>query len=300
MQYRHCKGHGFRYSLRYRGWNGMLESTVHGWISQSLVSPLSIRKITFPDSGMFDPKLKSYTKSEVICGHCPPYQRSDPQFDYGLHFYEEVYKDQRFVRNVVFHYVSLPLAEVGINALQVPRTYESLHYHVSIFHPDLLNSFERGWQSLTPSLKNNWLSHVPELGDEHGSQIWVSWTHSAYLMILSGDRIPRRTSLKDYLADRITHEGELFGIPRETDIIGQPGLFGDEFEQDEGLKHFIAHRFSNYFQRRIQEECEQWLKNAVDSGGVSTLTPLLEADSVLKLIANSMGSQYIAENEMEM
>lgn len=249
---------------------------------------------------MFDPKLKSHVKSEVICGHCPAYRRSDPESDYGLHFYEEVYKNQTFVRNVVFCYVSLPLVKPDINALQVPRTYESLHYHVSIFHPDLLDSFERGWQSLTPSLKSNWLSHVPGVGDEHGSQIWVSWTHSAYLMILSGDRRPRCTSLKDYLADRITHEGELFGIPREIDFIGLPGLFGDEFDEDEGLKRFIADRFSNYFQRRIQEECEQWLKNVVESGGVGTLKPLLEADSVLKLIANSMGSQYIAENEVEM
>jgi hypothetical protein len=173
---------------------------------------------------------------------------------------------------------------------------------VSNFHPGLLDSFEEGWQSLTPSLKSNWLSHVPGVGDELASQVWVSWTHSAYLMILSGDRRPRRTSLKDYLANRINHEGELFGIPRETDIIGQPGLFGGEggFDDDEGLKHLIADRFSNYFQRRIQEECEQWLKNAVESGGVGTLKPLLEADSVLKLIANSMGNQHIAENEMQM
>ena len=106
------------------------------------------------------------------------------------------------------------------------------------------------------------------------------------------------------------YEGELFGIPNEFRIFGRPPANSEEDEEDEedeeedeegvddeddgdgildnvSLKDQIAERFTLYFLRQIQEECEQWVRDTVAIGGVGALKPLLEADSVLDVIANS-------------
>jgi hypothetical protein len=165
-----------------------------------------------------------------------------------------------------------------------------MHHHISIFHPALVGSFEGGWESLSPSLKTSWLSHTFADDDKDRSETWVSWAYYAYRKMLEGDRKLKYKSL-DCLAEHITHEGEIFGILREVDPVGEESHMGAEDQDcyEQGLMGLIVDRFSMHFQRRIRDECEQWLTNTLATAGVGVLKTLLEADSVLDVISNSKG-----------
>jgi hypothetical protein len=181
---------------------------------------------------------------------------------------------------------------------------------MSIFHPDMLNSFDAGWQSLSPELKTKWVTHSPKDDSHCHLETWESWTVYAFSrMTLATSRPPRRETgiLIQYLFNQIRYEGELFGIPEEIHVLGaeSPRSEGDdeddedddeEDEEDEedrqarrtiDLKSRIAEYFTEYFLLRIREEGEKWVMDTVASGGVGALTPLLGADSVLDVIANS-------------
>src|SRR5271154_2825377 len=108
---------------------------------------------------------------------------------------------------------------------------------MSIFHPDMLNSFDAGWQSLSPELKTKWVTHSPKDDSRYDLETWVSWTVYAFSrMTLASSRPlrPERRILTGYLVDQIRYEGELFGIPKEIHVLGaeSPRSEGDE-EEDE-------------------------------------------------------------------
>src|SRR5271154_4735847 len=178
---------------------------------------------------------------------------------------------------------------------------------MAIFHPDMLNSFDAGWQSLSPELKTKWVTHSPKDDSHYDLETWESWAVYAFSkMTLAKSRQLRteRGILTEYLVDQIRYEGELFGIPKEIPVLGAESTRSegdeedeedeeDEDEEDEqarrtiSLKNRIAEGFTKYFLGRIREEGEKWVKDTVASGGVGALKPLLEADSVLDVIANS-------------
>lgn len=245
-------------------------------------------KLTSHNRGLFNPQGQNHVVAEIICGHCPV---SDP----GIiiceadQFYCQVYKDQAYSRKgCALRYVR-PLFPFSVsNSRQLPRTYEALHYHISIRHPTVLSSFEVGWESLSPSLKTSWLSHAPKDDSHNHSEAWMSWAYYAFSKMPVEDWRDTPRKLNSYLAEAMTHEGELFGIPQEKDVFGMSfALVEDDHSYTEISEYEIAERLSTYFQSRILRECEQWLKDTVASGGVGALNPLLEADSILDVISKS-------------
>jgi hypothetical protein len=184
----------------------------------------------------------------------------------------------------------------------------------------MLSSFDAGWQSLSPELKVKWVTHPPKGNRHHSLETWKSWTVYAFSNMMISKGWQRKTeSLSGYLVGRMRYAGELFGIPEEFRIFGpEPASSeedeGDEEDDEEGeddeddgdgilvnvsLKDQIAERFTQYFLGQIKEECEQWVKDTVASGGVGALKPLLEADSVLDVIANSRVNEKRTEWKLE-
>jgi len=107
--------------------------------------------------------------------------------------------------------------------LQVPRTYEALHHHASLFHPELVRALEEGWQSLSPSLKSHWESHRPENDEKNNVELWVSWAYYAYSETIKSEQtLKLETPLSGYLMERITQTGEIFGISQEMDVLCHP------------------------------------------------------------------------------
>jgi len=170
---------------------------------------------------------------------------------------------------------------------------------MSIFHPEMLNSFDAGWQSLSPELKTKWVTHSPKDDSRHGLEKWESWTVYAFERMktaTSRPLKPERGILNEYLYNQIRYEGELFGIPEEIPVLGAESPRSDVDEEDEEyrqalracyLKSGIAEYFTKYFLLRISEEGEKWVMDTVASGGVGALKTVLGADSVLDVIANS-------------
>ena len=248
-------------------------------------------KLTSTNRGLFNPEVENHVVGEVICGHCAPTSDEFPESD---QFYRQVYKDQGYSRpDRCFRYVRPLLFIVSVsNSSQLPRTYEALRRHISIFHGSFLSSFEAGWESLSPLLKTKWLSHTPKDDSRDHSETWMSWAYYAFSQMPVEGRNANFKNLSSYLRNAMGHEGELFGISREHRAFTSSFYYVEPEDESRAAypeisKHRIAERLSVFFERRIRRECEEWLKDTVTRGGVGALRPLLEAESVLDVIANS-------------
>src|SRR5271170_4635485 len=253
--------------------------------------PSESTKLTSTNRGLFNPEVENHVVAEVICGHCAP---TDDKFPEQDQFYRQVYKDQGYSRrDRCFRYVRPLLFIVSVsNSSQLPRTYEALRRHVSIFHGSFLSSFEAGWESLSPLLKTKWLSHTPKDDSRDHSETWMSWAYYAFSQMPVENRNTNFKNLSSYLRDAMGHEGELFGISREHRAFTSSFYYVEPEDESRAAypeisKHRIAERLSVFFERRIRRECEEWLKDTVTRGGVGALRPLLEAEYVLDVIANS-------------
>jgi len=254
--------------------------------------PSESTKLTSTNRGLFNPEVENHVVAEVICGHCAP---TDDEFPEQDQFYRQVYKDQGYSRrDRCFRYVRPLLFTVSVsNSSQLPRTYEALRRHISIFHGSFLSSFEAGWESLSPSLKTKWSAHTPKDDSRVHSETWMSWAYYAFSQMPVEDwKGTTSKNLSLYLRRAIGHEGELFGISREhrpfTSSFYSVAVEDEPRVVCSGIsKILIAERLSVFFERRILRECEQWLKDTVSRGGVGALRPLLEAESILDVIANS-------------
>lgn len=131
---------------------------------------------------------------------------------------------------------------------QIPRNYIHLHQHIAKHHPSLLESFEQGWNNLSPHLQAKFHDPITNrlpayfhgipprairfpIENTHGRKLeeWISWTSFACDELgtphLWGDLYNfSRTGYHDFeqmeyryiykiLVEKMDHESSVFGLP---------------------------------------------------------------------------------------
>src|SRR2546423_2259633 len=161
----------------------------------------------------------------------------------------------------------------SVTEFQFPYRYESLAEHINNMHPGFFSAFKEGWKCLSPALQKPWLISPTKRTNEE----WTSWAHYVFTKTRS-DKDGRDLSLLS-LASKITqhmeHEGILYGLPKETNILGQEERFIDPKNPDIGkldLKTHIAYEHVKTFQEKAADS----LLAMVEEKGVEVLRPLFE------------------------
>jgi hypothetical protein len=93
---------------------------------------------------------------------------------------------------------------------QIPRSYENLKEHISKKHKPLLESFEKGWKALSPSMQINFFLSADNQG-------WTSWIHYAVMdsgeLDVTRNASARSSELSNYVAEKMHDVGDFYGLP---------------------------------------------------------------------------------------
>lgn len=154
----------------------------------------------------------------------------------------------------------------------MPYRYDNLAEHIKNKHPGLLSAFEEGWKCLSPALQKPWLNPPEQRTNEE----WTNWARYVFLKTRSdGDGRDLTLPLASQIAKRMEHEGILYGLPKETGVLGQEGHFIDPNNPDIGkldLKTHIAYELVKTFRKRADDS----LLTMVEKKGIEALKPLFE------------------------
>lgn len=178
---------------------------------------------------------------------------------------------------------------------QIPKSYDALYSHIVKRHEHVLPSFLSGWQALPTYFKSSWLNPQPISAHYRYSTMymmtWTSWPAAAYTQIKnispSIEYDEFRRELTRWTAHHIDHEGIAFGlpkVPKEAKASKASYDFGAEYMS----RGDVAGKFVKIVLHRAMIEAQDWLMAKVEAEGFLSLYPLLEGESLFRLIAEFM------------
>jgi hypothetical protein len=147
-------------------------------------------------------------------------------------------------------------------------------------HPELITSFDAGWQALPQYAKGWWLNPIDPIDDEDMEpETWISW---AYFMYQRDDCLWEVDEPDQFLEERIIHylphEGFMLDLPEEVEASGEIGHLRDpklDIWGPSTLRRRIAHKIVDALRSRLQQEMEEIILARIEEEGVGFLKNLV-------------------------
>jgi hypothetical protein len=170
---------------------------------------------------------------------------------------------------------------------KVARSYDHLHHHIKIKHPNLLEAYECGWQALSPHLRSKFLGGLQgPVNDYYHSLIepvgrmpqgWMSWSNFAYANM----QLPKCdwTNVRKFVTDEIDHAGLLFGIPPSP----EPFRYAKRlYPIGQVYDETVAEKVVTGCMYHVEVEVRNQVLKKLEKDGLKSLTGIFGAKSVLK------------------
>jgi hypothetical protein len=94
-----------------------------------------------------------------------------------------------------------------------------------------------------------------------------------------------RRDLARWAAQRLDHAASAFGLPRVPNEAKPPGYYLDTEYLTRGA---VAKKFVNIVLDRAMVEAQDWLMDKIEEEGFLSILPILEGQSLFKLVAEFM------------
>jgi hypothetical protein len=172
-------------------------------------------------------------------------------------------------------------------------------------HPQLIDSFDAGWQALPQCAKGMWLNPIDPIDDEDMQpETWISW---AYFMYQRDDCLWEVDQPDHFLRERIAHylphEGFMFDLPEEVGASGEVGHLRDPTLDILGpsvLRRLIANKIVDTLHSRVRQEMEEIISARIEEEGVGFLKSLVRKSYHNEIsLFDAIGSPGLGTSESE-
>ena len=206
-------------------------------------------------------------------------------------------------------YYNPPYVNILTFPSQIPHNYTHLHHHIAKHHPSLLESFEQGWNNLTPHLQAKFHNPITNRfpayfhGLPHQAmrsymennctpyrEEWTSWTCFARVELgapygwgsqyynpqkfRDDPSVFERVPVCKTLVEKMDHESSIFGLPpihMETEALTQTEL-----------KRRIVIEAMGGCLERIQIEALLRMEQRLEKEGLEGFKSILNGESILE------------------
>lgn len=142
--------------------------------------------------------------------------------------------------------------------MQCHHNYESLRKHIVDVHPEILDTFEAGWNALGTDVQQKWQAFGHKF-----NPTWRSWAHVAFQQIQhefrrrNGELFYKRflefanEEVTDLIKSNLGHSGSLFGLPNITGTLDIRG------EMAQVVAEMVIRKETVKFIQRLKQDIER-------------------------------------------